>query len=176
MHYYLWLRIVRDTGIGEPWRAIASGGLVLLGVMMLAGFPLMRFAPRRLTSPVMWVAYTWMGLAFFTIVLLGMGELIKLCARLASLASGFDVERRRYLARWIAAAAAGGAAGLSAWGGRGATAGAGVAQRRAHPLARPPPTLLCYPSQPNTPLQPRPPHRQAFSPPNRPTRDNPRTH
>jgi len=122
MHYYLWLRLVRDTGIGGPWRAIASGGLVLLGVMMLAGFPLMRFAPRRLTSPVMWVAYTWMGLAFFTIVLLGMGELIKLGARLASLASGFDVERRRYLARWIAAAAAGGAAGLSAW--------VGGAQRR----------------------------------------------
>jgi len=144
MHYYLWLRLVRDTGIGGPWRAIASGGLVLLGVMMLAGFPLMRFAPRRLTSPVMWVAYTWMGLAFFTIVLLGMGELIKLGVRLASLASGFDVERRRYLACWIAAAAAGGAAGLSAWGARGATAGAVVTKRVRIGLARLPQSLSGY--------------------------------
>jgi predicted MPP superfamily phosphohydrolase len=143
MHYYLWLRLVRDTGIAEPWRSIASVGLLLLGATMLAGIPLMRFAPRQLTSPVMWVAYTWMGLAFFTIVLLGMGELIKLGARLASRASGFDVERRQ-LARWIAAVATGGAAGLSAWGARGARVGAAETKRVRIGLARLPQSLTGY--------------------------------
>jgi uncharacterized protein len=144
MHYYLWLRLIRDTGIGEPWGGIASGGLVLLGVTMLAGFPLMRFAPRRFVSPIMWVAYTWMGLAFFTLALLGMGELIKLGARLACRASGFDVERRRYLAHWIATTAAGGAAGLSAWSARGATVGAVETKRVRIGLARFPQSLSGY--------------------------------
>jgi len=144
MHYYLWLRLVRDTGIGEPWRAIASGGLVLLGATMLAAFPLMRFAPRRFTSPMMWVAYTWMGLAFFTLALLGVGELIKLGARLASRASGFDLERRRPLAHLIATAAAGGAAGLSAWSARNATLGAVETKRVRIALARLPQSLSGY--------------------------------
>jgi predicted MPP superfamily phosphohydrolase len=92
----------------------------------------------------MWVAYIWMGLAFFTLVLLGMGELIKLGARLASRASGFDVERRRQLAHWIATAAAGGAAGLSAWSARNATRGAVETKRVRIALARLPQSLSGY--------------------------------
>ena len=144
MHYYLWARLVRDTGIGEPWHAIASGGLVLLGVTMVGGFPLMRFAPRWLTSPVMWVAYVWMGLAFLTIVLLGLGELVKLGEWLASDGSGLDPERSQSLARWIAAAAAGGAAVLSAWGAWFARARAVVTKRVRIALARLPRTLSGY--------------------------------
>jgi len=144
MHYYLWLRLVRDTGIGEPWRAIASGGLVLLGATMLAAFPLMRFAPRRFTSPMMWVAYTWMGLAFFTLALLGVGELIKLGARLIGRASAFDVQPRRQLAHWIATAAAGGSAGLSTWSARNATLGAVETKRVRIALARLPQSLSGY--------------------------------
>src|SRR5262249_58598149 len=124
MHYYVWLRLVRDTGIGGTWHAMLSAGLVLLGVTMLAAIPLMRFAPRRFTSPTMWVAYTWMGLAVFAAVILGMGDLIKLAARLASRASGFDLDRRRHLADWIATAAAGRTARPPAPGSRNRTVAA----------------------------------------------------
>jgi len=144
MHYYLWLRLVRDTGIGQPWHAILSGGLVLLGTMMIAAFPLMRFAPRRFTSPMMWLAYTWMGLAFFAVVILGIGELIKLAARLASRASGFDLERRRQLAHWIATATAGGTAGLSAWSGRNATVAAVKTMRVRVALTKLPQSISGY--------------------------------
>jgi len=144
MHYYLWIRLVRDTGIGQPWHAILSGGLVLLGTMMIAAFPLMRFAPRRFTSPMMWVAYTWMGMVFFAIVILGMGELVKLGARLATRVSGFDAERRRQLAHWIATVATGGAAGLSAWSARNATLGAVETKRVRIALTRLPQSLSGY--------------------------------
>ena len=122
MHYYLWARLVRDTGMGAPWREIFSAGLVLLGVMMVGGFPLMRFAPRWLTSSVMWVAYTWMGLAFLIIVLLGLGEVVKLSVPLTALAGGMD-PGREHLARWIAASAVSAAAALTLWGVREARAG-----------------------------------------------------
>src|SRR5262249_4480864 len=122
MHFYLWVRLVRDTAMPSPWRGIASAGIALLGVTMLGGFPLMRHAPRWLTSAVMWIAYTWMGLAFLTIVLLVVGDLLKLGAWFAS--REFDAERHRDLARWIAGVAAGGAAALALWGARGARAGA----------------------------------------------------
>lgn len=144
MHYYLWVRLVRDTGISGPWRTIASAALVLLGVMILGGFPLMRFAPRWLTSPVMWVAYVWMGVSFLTLVFLGLGELVKLGVRFAGRASGFDVERRRYLAHWIGATAASGAGVLSAWGAWGATVGAIQTKRVRIGLARLPRSLSGY--------------------------------
>jgi uncharacterized protein len=142
MHYYLWLRLVRDTAMPAPWREIASGAIALLGVTMLGGFPLMRFAPRWLTSAVMWIAYSWMGLAFLTLVLLGVGEFVKLGARFAS--SEFDAERRVELARWIAACAAGGAAALALWGARRATAGAIATNRVRILMPRLPRSLAGY--------------------------------
>src|SRR5947208_1019846 len=33
-HYYFWVRLVRDTALPPPWRAIATGALVLLGLAL----------------------------------------------------------------------------------------------------------------------------------------------
>src|SRR5260370_21861191 len=78
LHYYLWARLIRDSGLPMPWRLVATVAIVTLGSAMLGGFALMRSAPRGLSSPVLWVGYSWMGLAAYLLVLFAAADLFKL--------------------------------------------------------------------------------------------------
>lgn len=143
LHYYLWARLIRDTGLPMPWRLVATVAMVTLGSAMLGGFALMRSAPRGLSSPVLWVGYSWMGLASYLLVLFAAADLFKLAyERVASI--GTDPSRRQYLARLISAVAGFSGVGLSLWAAQGARAGAVIVKRVKVRLTRLSPSLAGY--------------------------------
>ncbi|HVM33482.1 MAG TPA: metallophosphoesterase [bacterium] len=126
LHYYLWARLVRDTDLRMPWRALATSAIILLGLLIPLSFTLIRTAPRSVAGPLSWVVYLWMGAAFFLVVLLALGDLARLPVKFADLLSGapVDEERRRFLNLLIAGTALWGSGALSLVGLFGATAGA----------------------------------------------------
>jgi predicted MPP superfamily phosphohydrolase len=77
---------------------------------------LFRLAPRSIAAPVSWVVYSWMGFAFFTLVLLFAGDIAKAVLALRHAHDPLDPERRRFLARAIGATVGIGATGISAAG------------------------------------------------------------
>ena len=121
--YYLWARLVRDTGLQSPWRLLATGALALLGLTLLGSFVLMRSAPRAVASPLAWLGYLWLGLAFLGICAFGALDLIKLLARVVW-AEPVDLERRQHLARLASGLVGSAAFGLAAASVRGAEAAA----------------------------------------------------
>src|SRR5262249_11728782 len=67
-HAYVWERLVVDTALGQPWRALALGALVLLGaswfVQPLAG----ELLPPAWARAVAWPAALWMGGVWLLII------------------------------------------------------------------------------------------------------------
>src|SRR5271156_1291408 len=117
-HYYLWTRLVRDPQLPAPWAAVGTWTLALLGVLIVAGIALRR-APRALSSPVLWVVYTWLGLMFFLFFLFVTVDAARAVASIVSrLASSppVDPERRVLLARLVSALVGMGALALGGVG------------------------------------------------------------
>lgn len=104
-HYYIWARLVRDADLPPPWGSIGTGTLIGLAALILAAIALRR-APRMVVGPVMWVAYTWLGLMFFLFVLLVGVDIVRGAVGAWSLFRSSppqDPERRVALARWLSA-------------------------------------------------------------------------
>jgi len=68
MHLYFWWRLVQNTDLPRPWRALVTSAILVLAPLMVAPF----YANHYFASPwreiVMWAGYLWMGLAFFLFV------------------------------------------------------------------------------------------------------------
>lgn len=127
MHYYLWVRLVRDPGLPEPWRRVATLAIALAAI----GLPAVMFAARASGKPlaraVPFVAFAWMGLLFILFSVLLAIDLVRLAgvgaSALADLWRGAperpaDPERRLFVARTVAGSAvalAGGTAAFSFW-------------------------------------------------------------
>ena len=119
IHYYLWARLVRDPALAAPWSTAATWALGVLAVGGVAGFALVRLAPRAVSSPVMWVVYTWIGVMFYLFLLLVASDAALLAmtvVRAATSATPLDVERRVALSRVVASVVAVLGVGVSAAG------------------------------------------------------------
>jgi predicted MPP superfamily phosphohydrolase len=131
LHYYAWVRLVRDSGLSGTERTVATATLVGLFVMMLSSLPISRLAPRAIAAPVAWAGYIWMGtlaVLFFVMVtgdglrfllrLFGSGGAGRLAGPLAGPLSRADPDRRALLGRVFALATlgvTGALSGLSLW-------------------------------------------------------------
>jgi len=82
-HYYLWLRLVRDTT--RPGRTRRAGALlaVLLGLLMIATPVASRALPPEQARWLAWPGYLWVGLFFYLLVCLLVTEPVRLVAALA---------------------------------------------------------------------------------------------
>ncbi len=149
MHAYLWVRLVRDPALPEPWRRIATVGLVVLAFAAPLGMLALRFAPRPLARAVPVVAFTWLGLAFLLFSALLVLDAVQLAAQGASwIADWFraqpdppaDAERRQFVARIVAGTAALATSGAAAYAFRSATGPAEVSEVPVR-LERLPPAL-----------------------------------
>ena len=129
LHYYLWARLVRDMALPAPWNTIGALAITTLGVLVPAGMILSRVAPRQVAMPVMWVVYTWMGVAFFLLVLLAPADLGRGLWSLVQRVP-LDAERRQFLARSIGAVVGVGAFGIAGTALFGALRPAGVKRVR----------------------------------------------
>ncbi len=116
IHYYAWVRLVRDGGLGGAARPVATAALCGLFLMMLAAVPISRLAPRAIATPMAWAGYIWMGtlaLLFFVMVA---GDLVRFVMQLST--GPVDPERRAMLGRMFAMSTlglTGVLAGLSLW-------------------------------------------------------------
>jgi uncharacterized protein len=147
LHFYLWLRLVRDRGL-EGGRALAAtGGMALLSLTIPAGFYFMRAAPRWAVSTLLTLGFTWLGLVFFLGLLLAAGDLMRLfygAFRLAGKGALPDPQRRKFLRSALATAAGWGGLGLSVTALRGASASAVRVKRVEAGLSRWPKALEGY--------------------------------
>jgi uncharacterized protein len=112
LHYFVWMRLVRDASLPSPWPRVLTILIATLGVVMSGSFFVIRFGPRELSTPVAWVGYTWMGvliILFFTLVPM---EVVRIAGRAAVV----DPERRLALSRILAGAAGLVGLGLSGLG------------------------------------------------------------
>jgi hypothetical protein len=117
-HYYIWLRLVRDAHLPPPWASVGTWILVGLGLLIVVGITLRR-APRAVVRPIMWVAYTWLGLVFLLVVLLAGLDAVRGVASVWSHLNSSpprDPERRIVIARWLSALAGLGAVALGGLG------------------------------------------------------------
>lgn len=101
-HYYLWARLVRDTALPQPWRSILTLVVIFFALFLPATLIFGRQLPREILRPVSLVAFAWMGFAFLLLVLLFLGDLLRLFFWIWSLLTSNpppDPERRTFLAR-----------------------------------------------------------------------------
>jgi hypothetical protein len=146
IHYYLWARLVRDPGLPAPWSTAATWGLGVLAVGGIVGFALVRVAPRSVSSPVMWVVYSWIGLMFYLFLLLAASDaalLVMALARHVGKVPPVDVERRVGLARIVASVVSVAAFGLGGVGMASALGKTAIARVRV-PLAKLPAGMKPY--------------------------------
>ena len=126
MHYYIWVRLVRDPHLPHAWARALTVLIVALAVAMPATVIAARLLPAAVVRPAIWLAFIWMGVGFLLVAFLGIadaGRLVALAiARLRGPADP-DPARRVLLARTLAAGVGGVVAGLSAAGLRSALAG-----------------------------------------------------
>lgn len=105
-HRYVWARLVRDADLPAPWARLATIAIVVMFVLLMAGFAVFRAVPRPVGGPLMWVAFTWLGVVFFLVLSLGLGDLARVVLSLVGGGAPDDPERRRALARIVAGGAA----------------------------------------------------------------------
>lgn len=125
IHYYLWLRLVRDAQLSNPWRISATLAISIAALSL----PLVVAFFRRPVAPAakffVWIAFIWMGLMFLLLVAVFSTDALRLAfwaVRRAVGSAAPDPERRRFLARSMAAGAIATATGTAAWGVRAALA------------------------------------------------------
>jgi predicted MPP superfamily phosphohydrolase len=106
LHYYVWRRLVRDTGLPRGVRRAATVLIVLLMIAIPATIWASRLGHLDLARNLGWVAFPWMALLGLTAVGLGAVDLGRGIAGLVRLARrrdggppSIDASRRQFLAR-----------------------------------------------------------------------------
>ncbi|HRI70775.1 MAG TPA: metallophosphoesterase [Polyangium sp.] len=112
---YFWLdaRLLRSTAFGKNWERRLRRLLVVLSTFLPLGMLQLLFfreCPRTLATPLMWLAFGWIGILFFLLVALIVAELP------LRVAYHFAPARRTFFSRVGAAFAAVAAASCSALG------------------------------------------------------------
>jgi uncharacterized protein len=129
MHWYLWIRLVRDPQLPTWATRALTAALIALGASMMAAFALARLSQGTVARSLVFLAFFWMGAGFLAFALLGLSDVARLAggaalwvhARIADVPDApADPARRVFFSRALAAATGGTAAVLSAWGVRSA--------------------------------------------------------
>jgi len=117
LHYYFWIRLVRDTQMSGLTRHFATSSVLGLALLLVATLTAGRLVPR-LGRILAWPGFLWMGVMFFLLVALLGADVVRLLATLARrwLAEGntFDGSRRVFTARMLAGAALASVGGMTA--------------------------------------------------------------
>ena len=117
IHWYFWARLVRDTALPSPWRTLALGALIALGLLLPTPMILGRFSAQA-ARIVAWPAFVWMGLVLLLLLGLLGADLVRWAVVLLSSLGGvpLDPQRRLLLARFFGGAAAATATAFGALG------------------------------------------------------------
>jgi predicted MPP superfamily phosphohydrolase len=124
MHAYLWVRLVRDPGLADPWRRLATVLLVLLALSVPVGMFAVRLGTGWVARLLPVLAFTWLGAAFLLVCAVGALDVARVAAQGLTIVLDWmrttpdapDPGRRAFMARAVAGGAvlaAGGATALS---------------------------------------------------------------
>ncbi len=106
IHFYLWMRLVRDTELPWPYRPWATAVIALLWVSTPLALVLVRRLAPNAARFVAWPAYVWLGLMFLLFMLVVLADLMRVFGwaygHIAA-AGPTTPERRRFFARVLAA-------------------------------------------------------------------------
>jgi hypothetical protein len=132
LHGYLWWRLVRGTTPPGRTRRLLTLLTVVLAVLPTLAVALRSRLPMAVATPLDWVGYTWLGLAFYLFLAVLATEPIRVALRLwrRSHEAGSEdtaIPRRLFLARSFAVAAGAVAVGV---------AGTGVVLANSAPVVR----------------------------------------
>jgi len=116
LHYYLFVRLLRDPGWPPHWVLTGRIALAVLGFSIPIAFLLSRVVPRAVATPLVGVAFVWMGSVFLTFLFVLGADLVRwLFTSYQSVAGApLDAERRQMIARGAAAVVASGGAAATA--------------------------------------------------------------
>ena len=130
MHVYVYVRAVHGVFATRRARRIGAVVIAVLGLVTVAAFVTRR--TPGVPHAVPYVGYFWLGLLLYLVLLLAIGEVVRLVVR--AVGGRPDPERRRFLSRVIAGTAALGAVGTITHGA--VEAGRVRVERREVPLDR----------------------------------------
>jgi predicted MPP superfamily phosphohydrolase len=120
--YYLWRRLIRDTGLAGRRRTIATAALIALMASAPATVVLMRLGHDRLSTALAWLAFPWIAIAGLLIVLFLVRDFTRLLeygvrkAAKRPVDPEPDDERRQFIARVTGGAIMTAAVGTTAIG------------------------------------------------------------
>ncbi len=118
VHRYLWIRLVRDTGLTPRWRRVATWALVVLALTLPATMALSRHLDPDVARRLLFLPYLWMGMLLYLVLVCLTGDLLRLArwarARLSGGAAQVDPGRRLFMSRAVAVTAATGGLGIAA--------------------------------------------------------------
>ena len=129
LHGYLWWRLVRCTTRPGRARRLLTLGTVVLALLPAVTVLLRGRLPMAVATPLDWVGYTWLGLAFYLFLAVLVAEPLRVAVSLLRRRreDSHDPDRRLFLARGLAVTA--GAVAV-------ATAGTGVVLANSAPVVR----------------------------------------
>jgi predicted MPP superfamily phosphohydrolase len=137
LHGYLWWRLVRGTTSRGAMRRALTALTVVLAVLPALAIGLRGTLPLQRAAPLDWVAYSWLGLAFYLFLTLLVLEPVRLLLLRAAQSPAPDgpgtLPRRVFLARTLAVTAGAVAVG---------TAGTGAVIANSAPVVRRVPITL----------------------------------
>ncbi len=79
-HYYLWRRLLHDTGLSRRWKRGLTVLLFLLGAIFPLAFLLSRVAIEL--RPLFFLGFFWLGMVFYLVLLLGLWDGARALVRL----------------------------------------------------------------------------------------------
>ena len=124
MHGYLWLRLIRDPGLPDSWRRLATVLLVLLALSVPLGMFAVRLGSGWVARVLPAAAFAWLGIAFVLFCVVAAIDLARLSVELAAVFGDWlrrspeppaDPSRRLFVARSVAGGAVLAAGGATAW-------------------------------------------------------------
>jgi predicted MPP superfamily phosphohydrolase len=81
MHYYVWARLLRDTGSSPT--VLALGGVLLALAAVTTFLSLLRVLPKSIARPLWTGGFAWAGFVFLLNAALGVSDLVRLVLHLA---------------------------------------------------------------------------------------------
>lgn len=120
LHYYVWLRLVRDPALPPAVARLASAVIWGLALAMPLSVVVARVGQNGALRPLYFAVFSWMGIGFLLAALFFATDVARWLGAAAAWASGSadpaDPGRRLLLARAIALGVGGTTVGLTAWG------------------------------------------------------------
>ncbi len=110
IHYYLWLRLIRDTGLSGLYKNIGTYSLIAFTLSFPIALLADRILPLKYSFPLLWLSYLWLGVMMLLFFLLFSIDMIKIVIYIFQklVMAGEEIanpERREFVSGLIASAA-----------------------------------------------------------------------